>query len=884
MTSSADTIDLTADDDDDDSPRDQLDEEPEDYNGYFVDPVAGEEEEEDEGYYGRYFQDPVEGKITKSNGSVAHKVSSSCSCSKDVIDLVGTDDENHPSAGAAREMPPAKETLKQAIAKRTGQKKRAKKPTKKATTKKQQATTKNQQINLKAPSTKKPKAKPGKAKQHSAASKSAEASRTQKDLTGKKRKAEPSEGIASKKKAKTAATTKEKSHLNKPSIHGAKSKNKAPPKKRPSKQKTHAKTNQKPKAPKNSQTSNNPGGLKKKAPKKTVPKKKAATKTQKSCRHGRELDEERNKQGTTTVEPVDGHYGPAHEESIAKSNEDECERLESKVPRDPQKYCDPVEEQDSAHISWSSAKEPQELRVEANQSHVPAAVAGAWLCPTCRRTNASEHDYCQFCRPVLAEDFLNQTATQNDQKLNSAGQASDIRQELSSTDFETNPLVMKSVSAKKESDRDSTNQLKSSSHCADLLNPCAHVDSVEANHNHFTNSEQRTFRPTEPLPSSSHAHESLAGILRSRMVSNNEHFQSVTSATKSERQESIKSDPEPRKPLEPPGEVSQSTSPKEVTMREKACIRSDPQGSYADPTEENSISPSSGESLMEFVKQSWLSKGSCSEQPVGELNHVQRAQVDPPSTNTPSRLSPVQTSLSDHDTDSLTADMESDDDVVVVDDHPPKSSENGELPTHPFTGFTTSSKSDSTVKLEGAQFEATGRDVGNPAQETTGKSEDVKLNKSSHNFLEKDSPKAIPQRCNFVIIDDSSEDEEDDPVCTENRWSKRWSNRSSTVKPPKRKQVVKQKEYSHGFSFEAAQAEQERLFQAAAARVRLMGLANARPVRTTAAPGLPVISTPIADIEKKYPHHWKWKDPYFRLGLPRVSNFLVGALATALPL
>ena len=69
--------------------------------------------------------------------------------------------------------------------------------------------------------------------------------------------------------------------------------------------------------------------------------------------------------------------------------------------------------------------------------------------------------------------------------------------------------------------------------------------------------------------------------------------------------------------------------------------------------------------------------------------------------------------------------------------------------------------------------------------------------------------------------------------------------------------------YNYSYTEETAFEIQERLFREAAARMRARPTAE---VTHSDSPG--TITTPIIDIAVRYPHHWKWKDPYAILGLP----------------
>jgi DnaJ-domain-containing protein 1 len=77
------------------------------------------------------------------------------------------------------------------------------------------------------------------------------------------------------------------------------------------------------------------------------------------------------------------------------------------------------------------------------------------------------------------------------------------------------------------------------------------------------------------------------------------------------------------------------------------------------------------------------------------------------------------------------------------------------------------------------------------------------------------------------------------------------------------------KNFNFEFSTEAAQREQERLFAEAAARVREKGLQGNLHVQSGDGP---IFTRPVTDLSKLNENHWKWQDPYSRLGLPRGAS------------
>jgi hypothetical protein len=74
--------------------------------------------------------------------------------------------------------------------------------------------------------------------------------------------------------------------------------------------------------------------------------------------------------------------------------------------------------------------------------------------------------------------------------------------------------------------------------------------------------------------------------------------------------------------------------------------------------------------------------------------------------------------------------------------------------------------------------------------------------------------------------------------------------------------------YNYSFTRETAYELQERLFREAAERMRSRPTAE---VFTNKNPTI-TITTPMLDIAIRYPDHWKWKDPFAILGLPRNAS------------
>lgn len=78
-----------------------------------------------------------------------------------------------------------------------------------------------------------------------------------------------------------------------------------------------------------------------------------------------------------------------------------------------------------------------------------------------------------------------------------------------------------------------------------------------------------------------------------------------------------------------------------------------------------------------------------------------------------------------------------------------------------------------------------------------------------------------------------------------------------------------------GMNIEDARKEQERLLQQAANRVRnqpSFHVANDEPIRSTKAAKAVTFSTAVRDVHMQYPDHFKYRDFYSRLGLPRNAD------------
>lgn len=105
---------------------------------------------------------------------------------------------------------------------------------------------------------------------------------------------------------------------------------------------------------------------------------------------------------------------------------------------------------------------------------------------------------------------------------------------------------------------------------------------------------------------------------------------------------------------------------------------------------------------------------------------------------------------------------------------------------------------------------------------------------------------------NFVIIEDSSssEDEEEE-------------DKKSKPLPSGKRAFDMEKNFNYNITQQAAQDMQDRLLQQSAARVR-----QQQPARKTTSG----FTEAVFDIADRYPDHWRWKEPYSVLGLPKNSS------------
>jgi DnaJ domain len=140
--------------------------------------------------------------------------------------------------------------------------------------------------------------------------------------------------------------------------------------------------------------------------------------------------------------------------------------------------------------------------------------------------------------------------------------------------------------------------------------------------------------------------------------------------------------------------------------------------------------------------------------------------------------------------------------------------------------------------------------------------------------------------CNFIVIDDSSDDEN---YCERPRIvKKRGRPPSSTTKRKCASAGSKatNKRYRQGsyspwsgwnihFSEHEALHLQERMLKEAATRMAQQSRIH-NPTACETRPGrigIPAIAKPLLDVATLYPEHWQWKEPYACLGLPLDSPF-----------
>lgn len=178
------------------------------------------------------------------------------------------------------------------------------------------------------------------------------------------------------------------------------------------------------------------------------------------------------------------------------------------------------------------------------------------------------------------------------------------------------------------------------------------------------------------------------------------------------------------------------------------------------------------------------------------------------------------------------------------------------------------------------------------------KLEDLRLQQEKRRAAAFD-PKNIPGGCNFVVIDDDddSSDEQGKPKASTQcasglkpaaaqNWSPeevqreqakpswkraRVERRPTTTKRrvpiPNENVFCQQRDYNFHISQEAALEMQERMFRESAARVR--ATQPTQPLHRNVAI---VIVTPMFDVADRHPDHWRWKEPFACLGLPRDSS------------
>jgi DnaJ-domain-containing protein 1 len=160
------------------------------------------------------------------------------------------------------------------------------------------------------------------------------------------------------------------------------------------------------------------------------------------------------------------------------------------------------------------------------------------------------------------------------------------------------------------------------------------------------------------------------------------------------------------------------------------------------------------------------------------------------------------------------------------------------------------------------------------------------------------NPENIPGGCNFVVIDGDSSDE--DELEFETSTKKQSNNMGMTADkkaaPPtmqpqkgvlkepsyryQKKPFIKRfnpqnenmfrrdKDYNFNISQEDAFEMQERMLRESAARVARMHSSE----QVKSSPRTQSIVAPIFDIAERHPDHWRWKEPYACLGLPRNAS------------
>jgi DnaJ-domain-containing protein 1 len=164
-------------------------------------------------------------------------------------------------------------------------------------------------------------------------------------------------------------------------------------------------------------------------------------------------------------------------------------------------------------------------------------------------------------------------------------------------------------------------------------------------------------------------------------------------------------------------------------------------------------------------------------------------------------------------------------------------------------------------------------------------------------------PRNIPGGCNFIVIDDDSSegDESNKPVdqdvagagkatvqqVTQDNSKKQkvyprgnitWSERKPAAaaaaaarkvyKHSSENMFCRERDYNFHISQETAFEIQERMFREAAERVaRLQATIQVTPNHQSE-----TIVAPMFDVADRHPDHWRWKEPYACLGLPRHSS------------
>ena len=119
--------------------------------------------------------------------------------------------------------------------------------------------------------------------------------------------------------------------------------------------------------------------------------------------------------------------------------------------------------------------------------------------------------------------------------------------------------------------------------------------------------------------------------------------------------------------------------------------------------------------------------------------------------------------------------------------------------------------------------------------------------------------KPAPRECNFILIDD-----EDEAMIRKRKRVQARKEFTMYKKLPPKNPFSEKRDFSYCLSADKAQEIQERLFRESAARVKVQALMDRARFQSEEEP---IFESTMANVEERYPLHWKWKDPYSRLGL-----------------